>query len=257
MNNNTNNNTVWKTASCGNIAVSVEGEVALVNEDGEYKILPQKIYTSDKSGGYTKYAFVYANGHSFSVHRLVADTFLPNPENKPLVHHIDGNSLNNSLGNLCWMTKEEHIQAHKEERGRTVGRQIKWNWELHPYLRSHRSVKMVDGDRVVLFPSLRKAAAGANLCVKTIMVHIENGQPDALGRYFFEGASRKRNTRIVAINCETGRRKTYNSLYEAALHLGVSQGNISRCLKYDKGHPYHLDSTGGYKFRYATRKEVA
>ena len=117
---------------------------------------------------------------------------------------------------------------------------------------------MVDGDRIVIFPSLRKAAAGSGLCVKTIAVHIESGKPDEQGRYFYEGTSRKSNTRIVAINCETGKRKTYNSLYEAAMHLGVSQGNITRCLNYDKGHPYHLDSTGGYKFKFAKpRKEVA
>lgn len=256
---NTNeNNTQWKTASCGNIAVSVNGEVALVNEDGEYKILPQKIYTSDKSGGYTKYAFVYANGHTFAVHRLVADTFIPNPEGKALVHHKDHDSLNNNVENLCWMTKEEHIQAHKAERSRVVGRQIKWNWTLHPCLRQHRSVKVVDGEKVILFPSLRKAAAGVGLCVKTIAEHIESGKPDMLGRMFFEGASRKRNTRIIAFNCETGKQKTYNSIYEAANHLGLSQGNITRCLKYDKGHPYHLDSTGGYRFKFAKpRKEVA
>lgn len=44
------------------------------------------------------------------VHRLVAKTFLPNPENKPEVNHNDGNRMNCSVWNLTWMTKEENMR---------------------------------------------------------------------------------------------------------------------------------------------------
>lgn len=40
----------------------------------------------------------------FMVHRLVAETYIPNPDNKPHVGHIDDNPLNNDWSNLYWTT---------------------------------------------------------------------------------------------------------------------------------------------------------
>ena len=55
------------------------------------------------------------------VHRLVAEAFIPNPDNKKEVNHIDGNPLNNKADNLEWVSHNENmLHSHRVLHQRTV-----------------------------------------------------------------------------------------------------------------------------------------
>jgi hypothetical protein len=74
------------------------------------KILKQVNNSKDPANNYFIVTLVNAEGKrkNTSIHRLMAETFLPNPEKKAHVNHIDGNKLNNILSNLEWATEKEN-----------------------------------------------------------------------------------------------------------------------------------------------------
>ncbi len=63
-----------------------------------------------------KYSFIKVKGKNHRVHRLVAKPFIPNPDNKPMVNHIDGNRKNNDVKNLEWCTHQENMAHSKKMR---------------------------------------------------------------------------------------------------------------------------------------------
>jgi hypothetical protein len=54
------------------------------------------------------YRFQYKH-KNFLLHRVLAETFIPNPLNKPQINHKDGNKLNNNINNLEWVTAKENF----------------------------------------------------------------------------------------------------------------------------------------------------
>jgi len=53
---------------------------------------------------------------SLKLHKIVAMAFVPNNNNKKIIHHIDGNRLNNRADNLMFVTETEHNELHRKMR---------------------------------------------------------------------------------------------------------------------------------------------
>lgn len=96
--------------------VSSFGNVRSYNHSsGRRRKFPRLLKPTKIRGGYFQVRIT--NSKHFMVHQLVGMTFLPNPENHPIILHLDNNPENNKPENLKWGTQKENIsQCVREER---------------------------------------------------------------------------------------------------------------------------------------------
>jgi len=122
------------------------------------------------------------------VHRLVANAFLPNPENKAQVNHIDGDKTNNTLENLQWMTnKENSIHAYE------TGLNIKGNGGYG------RGIAILVYDKLTKnfikeFKSIMQTARELKLNRKTLTSILWNEKPNNTN-YIFEYKNKEQISR--------------------------------------------------------------
>ena len=113
-----------------------------------YTISPKGVIQNVRTGKVLKHhvnenGYVYASlwknnrGSTRSIHRLVALTFIPNPNNKPFVNHIDADRSNPDSSNLEWCTQSENIKHCYNIGNRTAKRNFstqETKWLLSKFL---------------------------------------------------------------------------------------------------------------------------
>lgn len=135
-------------------------EKDLKNFEGFYTIDEYGNVYSIKSNTYIKhkidrdgYELVHLckNGKNYfkHIHRLLAETFIPNENNYNSVDHIDNNKRNNSLNNLQWITLSENVA--KANRNRDYS-----NW--------YKKIKAIDeNENIKIFNSIKEASQELNI----------------------------------------------------------------------------------------------
>lgn len=92
------------------------GKLLIVEDQTVYRIKGKLLYKCAVNGtsrGYRYDSVTFQEDgkqKQVTVHRLMSEAFIPNPENKPQVNHIDGDTSNNELNNLEWVTAQENVQ---------------------------------------------------------------------------------------------------------------------------------------------------
>lgn len=105
-----------------------------------------------KSNGYMRIILCKNGVHKFVyIHRLVAEAFVPNPENKPCVNHIDNERANNHADNLEWCTQKENVRHAAKQ-----GRLCKENG-IKAGIKTRKAVVATNGVHTIHFKSMRDA----------------------------------------------------------------------------------------------------
>lgn len=163
----------YQVSNCGGVR-SLDREIHYLNHGTmcsrhiEGKILRQQI----DCDGYYRINLIRDNhGKGFGVHRLVAQAFIPNTENKPTVNHIDGNKQNNCVDNLEWATYQEQ-NDHAVRLG--LRTQSTYSNRFNVKKRLSKPVECIETGQI--FESQIEAERQLGLCSSAVWYSIHTGK---------------------------------------------------------------------------------
>lgn len=141
-------------------------------EDGKIFSYKKKSFIDPHSYTHNGYKQIqlWKNGKAtnYKWHRLIAMTFIPNPNNLPQVNHVDENKDNNRVENLEWCTQEHNINhGTRNERASN---------------KNKKRVRCVETGEV--FESVNDAAAKNLVCSNTMSQHLHGKHKTCAGKHF-------------------------------------------------------------------------
>ena len=112
---------VYKISNTGKVLRLESKIIAPYMKDSGYRTIPSKLLKPQMRKQYQKITLCKdSKVKAYSLHRLIAEAFIPNPNEYPFVLHKDDDPLNNSIDNLMWGTESMNtIQAYQN--GRMMG----------------------------------------------------------------------------------------------------------------------------------------
>ena len=148
-----------------NVLVSNLGRVKVNN-----KLKKQRI----NKDGYYIVGIENYQGNQKLVHRLVAQTFIPNPDNLPVIDHINGIKTDNRVCNLRWCTVQQNTQ---------------WGYDLGNNVSNTRINKILalnkETQEAKIYPSIAEAGRQLNITPQEINAVINNPKATRRGCIFF------------------------------------------------------------------------
>lgn len=153
----------------------------LIFEDGAIYSLKSKKYLKPikKSTGYYAVNLFDDNGipKMFFIHRLVAENFIPNPNNYTDINHIDENKANNDVNNLEWCNK-----SYNENFGSKKKREIQTKTDTNK-INGHKQISQYDlnNNFIKKWDSLSQAATTLNISIGNISSAIHGVRKTAGG----------------------------------------------------------------------------
>lgn len=156
--------------------ISNLGQVRSIPRKGTFKYKHILKTKKNKSGYLMVHLFKNGKGKAFTVHRLVAKTFLEKSLNKQDVNHIDGNKENNYVSNLEWMTHKENMKHARKNnlieisdnvinQGRKIGRKY---GKLNGKKRAKKVIQYKENNILKVWNSLTEANKHTNVAVSGI-----------------------------------------------------------------------------------------
>lgn len=195
-----------------------------------------KLYTA-KSG----YVFtsLYKNSESkrYSVHRLVADAFIPNPENLPQINHIDENKGNNCVENLEWVTCSENCKR-KSVKGERKILQYDKNGN---FIKEWNSIKEASENLNINYSTLQTAVSDNHFCSECFWRYFSENYPLKIEQKISTYCGRP----IYQYDLQGNFIKEWNKIIDIEVQLKCDKSGINKVCREKNGYTYK-----GFQWRY-------